>query len=41
MLPPPMNRENKPLVRDVPVEFDKHLVEAQDFMKITDHFKGI
>ena len=39
--PHAMNRENQPLVTDEPVEFEKYLVEVQDFRKITDHFRGI
>ena len=33
--------ENRQLVTDEPVEFDKLPVEVQDFRRITDHFKGI
>lgn len=36
-----MKRENQPLVRDEPVEYEKSAVEAQDFMRITYHFRGI
>ena len=33
--------ENRQLVTDEPVEFEKLPVKVQDYMKITDHFKGI
>ena len=36
-----MNGENWLLVTDEPIEFEKWLVEVQDFMTITDHFRGI
>jgi hypothetical protein len=36
-----INRENRPLVTDEPVEFEKDSVEVQDFRKIADHFRGI
>ena len=31
----PMNGENRPLVTDEPVEFEKYLVGVQDFKKGT------
>ena len=37
----PMNRVNRLLVTDEPVEIEKNLVEVQDFRKFTDHFRGI
>jgi hypothetical protein len=33
--------ENRQLVTNEPVEFEKYPVEIQDCTKITDHFKGI
>ena len=36
-----MIEENRQLVTDEPVEFEKQLVEVQDCMKLTDHFRGI
>ena len=36
-----MNGENRPLITDEPVEFEKLPVEVQDFRKIADHFRGI
>ena len=33
--------ENRQLVTDEPVEFEKQPVEVQDFRRITDHFRGI
>jgi hypothetical protein len=33
--------ENRPLVIDKPVEFEKKPVEVQDCRRITDHFRGI
>ena len=36
-----MVRENRQLVTDEPVEFEKQPVEVQDCMKITRHFRGI
>jgi hypothetical protein len=36
-----MNRENRLLDLDELVEFRKQLLEAEDFMKITDRFRGI
>ena len=33
--------ENRGLVTDEPVEFEKQPVEVQDHRKITDHFRGI
>jgi hypothetical protein len=33
-----MNRENQPLVTNEPVEFEKWMVEIQNFRKITLHF---
>jgi hypothetical protein len=33
--------ENRQLVTDEPVEFEKQPVEIQDFGKITHHFRGI
>ena len=38
---PTLNRESQPLVTNEPLEFEKQLVEAQDFMKITYHFREI
>ena len=32
--------ENRQLVTDEPVEFEKYLVEVQDCRKITNHFRG-
>jgi hypothetical protein len=32
---------NRPLVTDELVEFEKELIEIQDFRKIIDHFRGI
>ena len=36
-----MNRENRPLVTDEPIEFENQPIEVQDFKKITHHFRGI
>jgi hypothetical protein len=36
-----MIRENRQLVTDELVEFEKSPVEIQDFRRITDHFRGI
>ena len=36
-----MIRENRELVTDEPVEFEKLQVEVQDRREITDHFRGI
>ena len=36
-----MNAENRPLVTDEPVEFEKYPVEVQDFREITHHLRGI
>ena len=36
-----MIRENRQLVTNEPVEFEKQPVEVQDFRRITDHFRGI
>ena len=36
-----MMGENRQLVSDEPVEFEKYPVEVQNCRKITDHFKGI
>ena len=33
--------ENRQLVTDEPVEFDKQLVDVQDCRKITHHIRGI
>ena len=33
--------EHWKLVTNEPVEFEKELVEVQDYKKITNHFKGI
>jgi hypothetical protein len=33
--------ENRQLVTNKPFEFEKLPVEVQDYMKITDHFRGI
>ena len=33
--------ENRQLVTDEPVEFEKYTVEVQDCRRITDHFRGI
>jgi hypothetical protein len=35
-----MNRESQLLLTNEPVEFEKYLVEFQDFRKITDHSRG-
>ena len=37
----PMIRENRQLVTDEPVEFEKKPVEVQDSRRITDHFRRI
>ena len=37
----PMIKENRQLVRNEPVEFEKYAVEVQDCMKFTIHFKII
>jgi hypothetical protein len=37
----PMNMYNQLLDTMEAVEFEKQLVEVQDFMKFTDHFGGI
>ena len=37
----PMNRENRLLVTDEPVELEKRPVEVGDSRKVTDHFRGI
>ena len=34
-----MNGENRPLVTEEPIEFEKYLVEVQDFRKITYHLE--
>ena len=39
--PTSMNKENRPLVLDEHVEFEKQLVKIQDFRKITDPFAVI
>ena len=36
-----MTGENRQLVTDEPVEFEKYPVEVQDFRKITENFRGI
>ena len=36
-----MTGENRPLVTDEPIEFEKEPAHVQDFRKITDHFGGI
>lgn len=36
----PMNGENRPLITEGPVEFEKRPVEGQDFGKIIDRFGG-
>ena len=36
-----MIEENRQLVTDEPVEFEKELVEVQDCRKIPDHSRGI
>ena len=36
-----MIAENRQLVTDEPVEFEKKPAEVQDFRRITDHFRGI
>ena len=36
-----ISRENRHIVADEPVEFEKWPVEVQDFRKFTDHFRGI
>ena len=33
--------ENRHLVTNEPVEFEKYPVEAQDYREITGHFRGI
>ena len=33
--------ENRQLVTNEPIEFEKTPVEVQDYKKITDHFRGI
>ena len=33
--------ENRQLVTNEPVDFEKKPVEVEDFRKITDHFRGI
>ena len=35
------DRENRRLVTDEPVEFEKYPVDVQDGRRITDHFRGI
>ena len=37
----PMIGENRQLVTDGPVEFEKYPVDVQDYRKITDHFRGM
>ena len=41
MLFRPMIVENRHLVTDEPVEFEKEPVEVQDCRQITNHFRGI
>ena len=36
-----MMGENRQLVTNEPVKFEKYPVEVQDYMRITDHFRGI
>ena len=36
-----MNGENRLLVTDEPVEFEKYPIEVQDFNKIPNHLRGI
>jgi len=36
-----MKRENQPLVASELVEFDKYMVEVQNFKKTIDHFREI
>ena len=36
-----MNGDNQLLVTDEPVEFEALPVEAQDLLRITDHYRGI
>jgi hypothetical protein len=36
----PLIGKNWQLVTNEPVEFEKKLVDVQDFKKITDHFRG-
>ena len=36
-----MNGENRLLVTDESVEFDKKPVEVETFRRFTDHFRGI
>ena len=36
-----MNAESRLLVTDEPDEFEKYLVEVQDFRNILDRFRGI
>ena len=33
--------ENRQLVTNEPVEFEKEPVEVDDYRKITDHFRGL
>jgi hypothetical protein len=35
-----MNAENRPLVTDAVVEFEKEMVEVQELREITDHSGG-
>jgi hypothetical protein len=37
--PRAINGENRPLLADEPVEYEKYLNEVQDFKKFADHFK--
>ena len=37
----PIIGENRPIVTDEPVEFEKEPVEVQGCRKITSHFRGI
>ena len=36
-----MNGESRLLVTDEPVEFEKQLVEVEDFRKITNDFRAV
>ena len=36
-----LNGKNRTLITDEPVEFEKYLVQEQDFRKLTNHLGGI
>ena len=36
-----MNEENRPLITDESVEFEKQQIEFQEIKEIMDHFRGI